>query len=199
MCRAVSRWLLKISKDDTPLPLGLCAGASSPTLHRSAAWWSGGACCGPERVLMLPLGAIEQSLALTSSQPCFRDFEHILMRTHWASPFVGWAGTAKSLLFWGLFLSPHHLGGPLLDSEGRKVFVLVSNKEKRVVNMFTFISLRCSWISRLWTKKFQFEKSCCRDVKEVLSAIPVNACRLTLLLHTSEGSNLRLLLESLQN
>lgn len=65
--------------------------------------------------------------------------------------------------------------------------------------MFTFISLRCSWISRLWTRKFQFEKSCCRDVEEVLSAIPVNTCRLMLLLHTSEGSNLLLLLESLQN
>lgn len=39
--------------------------------------------------------------------------------------------------------------------------------------MFTFVSLRCSGVSRLWTKKLQFEKTCCRDVKEVISAILV--------------------------
>lgn len=47
MLRTMSRWLLKISKDDTPLPLGLCASVPWPAQHRSATWWSGGACCGP--------------------------------------------------------------------------------------------------------------------------------------------------------
>lgn len=65
--------------------------------------------------------------------------------------------------------------------------------------MFTFISLRCSRISRLWTKKFRFEKRCCRDVKEVLSAIPVNTCRLAVEFYTSEESNLHLLLRAWQN
>ena len=48
--------------------------------------------------------------------------------------------------------------------------------------MFTFTSLRCSNISRLWTKKFQFEKGCCH-VKEVLSSVPVNIQACSWIIH----------------
>lgn len=69
-------------------------------------------------------------------------------------------------------------------------------REKCVVNMFTIISLRCSHISRLRIKKFQFEKRCCRDVKLLLGAVRVNTCRLMVEFYTSEESNLHLLLRA---
>lgn len=56
-----------------------------------------------------------------------------------------------------------------------------------------------SQISRLWTRKFEFQNRYCHDVKEVLSTIPVNIHRLMVELYTSEESNLHLLLRAWQN
>ena len=45
--RPMSRWLLKVSKEGTPQPLGSLCHCSVTAQHRSAAWCSEGTSCVP--------------------------------------------------------------------------------------------------------------------------------------------------------